>query len=210
MLLLGITGVRGSGKGAVAQFVQEWATENGLLAVDRGFADMLKWATARIFWPDISREDAIEWANVFKNEEGGAVVVCNLANEEPTKVISGREFFQHAGTEMGRELFGASFWAELLLPADEDARARNFSPDPIHIGTVSDLRFQNEAVRIIECGGEIWKIDRPGHEPDGHASEVPLEARFIDMTVTNDGDLLDLKQEVFDRCDNLQARGMIR
>lgn len=230
MLLLGITGTRGSGKGVVAQYVAEWAAEHGLLAVDRGFADMLKWAMARIFWPEISRDDAIAWANMFKNASGGAVsaFVAGRPDDVPmaTVTISGRELFQHGGTEMGRELFGANFWVEQLLPSglvklefgEEECPAwwgsflatgskNGAIPD---IGTVSDLRFQNEVVRILECSGEIWKVDRPGFEPDGHASEVPIESRFIDMTVTNDGDLLDLKQEVFDRCDNLQARGMIR
>lgn len=234
MLILGITGTRGSGKGVVAQYVAEWAAEHGLLAVDRGFADMLKWAMARIFWPEISREDAIKWANEFKNEPYAFVDLVredvapgvDLMSLGTEARITGRELFQHGGTEMGRELFGANFWVEQLLPSglvklefgEEECPAwwgsflatgskNGAIPD---IGTVSDLRFQNEVVRILECSGEIWKVDRPGFEPDGHASEVPVESRFIDMTVTNDGDLLDLKQEVFDRCDNLQARGMIR
>lgn len=225
MRLLGITGVKGSGKGTVAQYVAEWAAENGLLALDRGFADKLKWAMARIFWPDISREDAIKWAEEFKNDRYGKVAMetadlvpgVSVPRYSCITQITGRELFQHGGTEMGRNLFGENFWVDQLLPWDrasegsvefplwcwsflkEDAS----EPSKITIATISDLRFANEAQRISDLGGKIWKVDRKGFNPDGHASEVPLEDRFITEAVPNDGDLLDLKQETFDRCERM-------
>lgn len=214
MQLLGITGAKGSGKGSVAEFVAEWANQRGLLSVDRGFADKLKWAMARLFWPYISLEDALEWANDFKNDPEGAVVLCALGDENPIKVLSGRELLQHGGTEMGRGIFGDNFWVDQLLPHDEMwfrmfAKIGN-SPEMggefeiiPEIGTISDLRFENEALRIKDLGGMIWHVDRPGFEPDGHASEKPMPADLVDAIITNHQDIDALKIEVHGWCERL-------
>jgi hypothetical protein len=204
MLLLGITGAKGSGKGTVAQFVAEWATENGLLAIDRGFADKLKWAMARIFWPEITLEDALKWANEFKNENEAFACIGRHGNEEPDMMISGRQLFQHGGTEMGREIFGNNFWIDQLLPLDEATMLRNFSDENhalAHIATISDVRFENEARRIKELGGSVLYVVRPGYEPDGHVSEARLSDVFIDVVIGNDGNLNELREKVFRKCD---------
>jgi hypothetical protein len=213
MKLLGITGTRGSGKGTVAQYVAEWAAEHGLLAIDRGFADKLKWAMARIFWPEISMQDAIEWANEFKNDPRATVEVFPVGSgtrtdQRATLSITGRQLFQHGGTEMARELFGTDFWTDQLLPL---TRAVNQWEDsfwsdprrgePADIATISDLRFENEAQRITNLGGTIWKVDRPGFQPDGHASEIPINGHYIDRLIINDGTLDVLREAVFRRCD---------
>lgn len=204
MRLLGITGAKGSGKGSVAEFVAEWANQRGLLSVDRGFADKLKWAMARLFWPYISLEDALEWANDFKNDPEGAVVLCALGDENPIKVLSGRELLQHGGTEMGRGIFGDNFWVDQLLPiANWEANFLGPVLDEANIGTISDLRFENEARRIKFLGGMIWHVDRPGFEPDGHASEKPLPPDLVDAIITNHQDIDALKIEVHGWCERL-------
>lgn len=224
MKLLGITGAKGSGKGECARFVSEWASEHALLSVDRGFADKLKWAMARIFWPKISMEDAIEWANEFKNQEHAKVIVG--ANQAETlhhggdRVITGRQLFQHGGTEMGREIFGDNFWVNQLLPIGTTGREwwMSFSdgdgPKSKHgdrfadIATISDLRFGNEAKRIKVLGGEVWQMVRPGFDPDGHASEVPMPTQYVDNTIFNGGDLDHLRDAAFESCDRFLLGGM--
>lgn len=222
MILIGITGTRGSGKGTVAQYVAEWATEHGLLSVDRGFADKLKWAMARIFWPKISMENAIEWANDLKNKPHATVRVGDISVFEYAEFhsITGRQLFQHGGTEMGREIFGSDFWVDQLLPYDRVGMGSiefplwcwNFlkqgatEPEKTTIATISDLRFSNEADRIKSLGGSIWEVHRPGFESDGHASEEPLPRGQVSVSIGNSGSLDDLRASVFALCDK-QIRG---
>lgn len=208
MLLIGITGAKGSGKGTVAEFVAKWANQRGALSVDRGFADKLKWAMARIFWPEISMEDAIEWANKFKNEADASVELCagkdDLIGPRASCRITGRQLFQHGGTEMGREIFGDNFWIDQLLPPEHwEANFFGSVLDEANIATVSDLRFENEALRIKDLGGMIWHVDRPGFEPDGHASEKPFPARAVDTFIYNIGSLDTLRGEVDAACNEL-------
>ena len=213
MRLIGLTGSKNSGKGEVARFIAEWAAERSLLAVDRGFADKLKWAMARIFWPDITMQDAIVWANEFKNDSNAAVVVCDITDGEPRKVITGRELFQHGGTEMGRDIFGDTFWVDMLLPTtrllintwEDSFWTPEPEADPANIATISDVRFDEEANRITLLGGQIWAIHRPGCEPDGHASEVPLGDVHLTRVIPNNGSLDDLRAKVNKLCEETFA-----
>lgn len=215
MVLIGITGTKGSGKGAVASFVAEWANERGLLAVDRGFADKLKWAMARIFWPKISMEDALVWANEFKNLDHAHVLIGDLvvSGYEEFKSISGRELFQHGGTEMGRDVFGENFWVDQLLPLESwQANFRRMilpitELQSADVATISDLRFPNEARRIARLGGSMWEVRRPGFESDGHASEMPLERKLISASIDNNGNLISLRKKVYELCDEVIGGG---
>lgn len=199
MKLIGIAGMKSSGKGTAARFVAEWALDQGLLAVEHGFADKLKWATARIFWPKISLEDAITWADRYKNADGAAVEVwCGHSFEAE---ITGRELFQHAGTEMGRQIFGDNFWVDQLLPISSFRESFAVDHKIADVGMISDVRFPNEARRIFDLGGRVWMVRRPGHEPDGHASEALLPPRFVSETLDNDSDLDALRALVGDLCE---------
>jgi hypothetical protein len=60
----------------------------------------------------------------------------------------------------------------------------------------TDLRYPNEAQRILDLGGEVWEIIRPGLSSDGHASETPLPRELVSRRIRNDGHLLNLRYEV--------------
>lgn len=203
-MLIGIHGTKGSGKNTVARFIAEWAQEKGMVAVDRGFADKLKWAMARLFYPDIPMRDAIDWADRIKREQStghpGWEVKISKGYVDHV-VITGRELFQHGGTEMGRDLFGTDFWVDQLLPRERRGNLYGWvdsfrGSGPLDIATISDLRFENEAMRVIGLGGMVWHIKRPGREPDGHASEVGLDDSIVNRVIHNNGDLVDLRLKV--------------
>ncbi len=221
MIVLGLHGPYGAGKDTAFEEIQRWASERGVLAVRRGFADLLKLSAARIFQPDITLEAALEWANGFKFDglvgsyrryvedhpevEGGAhEMFC-----EPEFSLTGRELLQRYGTECHREVFGDNFWVDQLLPRDELARIRaicKFLPDNRlpQICCITDLRFENEATRIHEIPyGMVWRID-PGNrlpQTDAHISEKPLPARMIDQVVQNDTGVPDFHDRLRTMCD---------
>lgn len=91
-----------------------------------------------------------------------------------------RRLLQRLGTEAGREALWDSIWVDAAFAgAPEDANI-----------VVTDCRFPNEAEAIVERGGEVWRITRPGVGPaNSHASETGLDDWDFDVKITNEGTL---------------------
>jgi len=85
--------------------------------------------------------------------------------------ISPREMAQKVGTELFREHFGQDFWLrrmELQFILDFDSKEEVKA-------VITDVRFQNEAQWILDNGGVLVHLTRPGYTGNvgiqGHASE---------------------------------------
>lgn len=111
--------------------------------------------------------------------------------EDPLLRIPGqptaRYLLRTLGTEFGRDQVHPELWVELWAQ-----KART-------MGRVvaDDVRFPNEALRILSMGGEIWAITRPGRSDDsGHRSEAGLGDVPIARMIVNDGTLSELRQRV--------------
>lgn len=216
--LIGLSGSKESGKDSAYQFIHEWAADRGVRAGRRGFADALKLSFARLFIPDCSLEEAIQWCDILKQPMSRGLLKIEWSNgligngETLTTIehrISGRMALQRYGTEGHREVFGDDFWVDALLPEDS-SWAMNFISrmdemqmfggfEPPEICVVSDVRYENEAERIRKLGGQVWEIIRPGLESsDDHASEAGLPSHLIDEQIFNDteGDLVPFKLAV--------------
>lgn len=174
--LIGLHGRAGSGKDTAFEAIWYWGRFRHIVRRE-AFADRLKLSAARIFFPDISLAEAVEWCNGLK--------LCGAITAPGNVVLSGREFLQHYGTEAHRNVFAESFWVDAALQGYGDT-------DEILV--VTDVRFVNEAKAIQDRGGEVWEILRPhvGIAESAHASEQPLPAEMIDHTVVNDGTVDDL------------------
>lgn len=203
-VLIGLHGQRGSGKDTAFRYAHEWATERGVSAGRRGFADALKLSFARLFIPNISLGEAIDWCNRIK--EGGTLwIEDEVAYPDQTSTltheISGRVALQRYGTEGHRDVFGSDFWVDALLPRGGGwpmnfSGEMDFSMEPPEICAVTDVRFENEAERIRELGGIIIKIDRSVGDPDNHVSEFPLPNRLIDFVIENNTTLTVFREDV--------------
>jgi hypothetical protein len=90
---------------------------------------------------------------------------------------------QHLGTEVGRNLLGEDVWVQAafrLLNADENY-------------VIPDCRFENEARTVVEFGGQVFRVSRPGVEPfNAHPSEVGLDGWDFDAYFNNEGSIEDL------------------
>lgn len=94
--------------------------------------------------------------------------------ETPLRELGGkspRYVMQTLGTEWGRDLFGVHFWADLAL-----VKARSLMACG-HNVVIDDTRFTNEADTILDNGGRMVRIIRPGTKrPEGsHTSEGELD-----------------------------------
>lgn len=212
--LIGITGLRTSGKDTTCSLVRELRPE---LRVDRAaFADRLKLLAARSLGlcedGYVSDEELIAMMDTFK-EIG--VVKYGIApprkwwqSKRPALAeITGRQYLQYLGAN-ARVVFGDSFWVDQVLP---NPNLSTMWKDAANVGElltasyplsdilcVTDVRYPNEAVRVRQLGGTVIEVTRPGIDSDGHSSETALPRELVDHTIKNDGDLHDLRLAVED------------
>lgn len=116
--------------------------------------------------------------------------------EVPLTLVPGaptaRRLLQTLGTEWGRALVHEELWQE-LWKARAAERLRNGSV------VADDVRFPNEARAVLELGGEMWAVTRPGYsDASGHASEGGLGDIAFDRVIINDGSLVELGEQVLD------------
>lgn len=169
-MIVGVTGFMRAGKDSIANVLIE---EFGF--VRHGFADTLKQMAYDIN-PVIATYDSdMFYLAECVDEDGWEYVKDNYPEA--------RRFLQRLGTEGARKNLGDNIWVEALM--------RRLS-DPIKNYVIPDTRFLNEARAIRSVGGEIWRVERPGCEATGHASESEMLQINPDLTIVNDGTLEEL------------------
>ena len=77
--LIALTGARGSGKDTAFGFMHAWGMERGVSVGRRAFADPVKWSFARLFLPDCTLEEAVQWCDEIKMEESGSLLTLEWA-----------------------------------------------------------------------------------------------------------------------------------
>lgn len=209
MRLIGLNGRLHSGKDTAFEFITEAANEEREQRVTRAaFADRLKMSAAIALGFDPETvEEAVAICNEIK-ETGSIKTAYDKVMDSgnltmATKRITGREYLQRYGTEAHREVFGTDFWVDALLPSGESnfyrERLRERFPET-DVLVITDVRFENEAARILELGGEVWHIDadeRLGPLPDdAHPSERPLKGYLLTYTVDNNVGLVEYRDAI--------------
>lgn len=110
-----------------------------------------------------------------------------------------RILLQRAGTEAGRSILGEDVWVNALF--------HDHSTTPALV--ITDVRFPNEAQAIIDRGGRVLRIERPGCGPAGalgglvHESETVLDSWSFDGVIINDGSIANLHDKTLDAAVNI-------
>lgn len=173
-MIIGIGGYARTGKDTFAQFLVQ---NHGFKRI--AFADLLKevvYTLNPIVDPIIGFR-----VNDFVDDYG-----WDYAKENVPEI---RRLLQRMGTEAGRELLGEDIWV--------DAAFRNMEENENYC--IPDMRFPNEAQRIIDNGGLTVRINREGIGPvNNHWGEVALDDWRFDYVINNDGDL-DFLREMADK-----------
>lgn len=174
--LIGITGVKRSGKDTIGEYLCETRGFTRL-----GFADPLKVACKAIF--SFTDEQLYGKDKETRDEYWGD---------------SPRLFMQVVGSELFRETLpkfcknvGSDIWVKSLerkmnvLYTDNPRTNNKF--------VITDVRFPNECKFISEMGGTMIRVNRPQKKvTDVHASEQHVKTMKVDYEVENDGTLKDL------------------
>ena len=217
-MLIGISGIAGSGKDSAANFL----VELGFCKIS--FADPIKRIAQDIF--DFS-EQQLWGASQYRNEPDkrylrsvtitkGRAVGPSMLGPEPANYdyLAPRLVLQKIGTEVGRECY-PNVWIEYglkaakkILECPQDLiydKTRGVLPsktkDIIKGVVIPDCRFLNEIDAIHNLDGLVIRITRPysGLKGTTHPSEVEqlsIPDDKFDHIIVNDGSLDDLKEKV--------------
>jgi len=172
MKVIGITGLIGSGKGTVSDFL----IEDGFVKI--AFADALKDAVAKIFgWPRELLEGDTEESRTWREQPDNW-----WAERLQRPYFSPRVALQLMGTEASRNVFHADIWVSVL-----ERKISNLQADGAVRGVVvPDVRFVNEIECIKRLGGTLVRVQR-GPLPD-HWEETSRYNKILNLLETGSED----------------------
>jgi hypothetical protein len=199
-MLIGISGKAQSGKDTVAKIIRNYSSRNWEF---KKFADPLKDMTCLLIGctreqlEDIDFKNTslgIDWVRykedflgkVYNTEkEAQEAISMNYAIQELTP----RLLMQLLGTECGRNLIHPNIWVNAVM--------RNYRFSPSINWIITDVRFPNEAKAVIDRGGLLFRIERPGIPLLDHASETALD-QYDDWNevIYNDSSLIELEEKI--------------
>lgn len=183
MTIIGLTGFAQSGKDSAAGFLAEFGYKR------LAFADILRQSLYNLNPIVIPGDDGDGMAEGPTHRRVQHLVDSYGWDVIKVQVPEVRELLQRFGTEVGRDLYGESFWVDRVM--------RQIRQD-VHNGpfnyVITDVRFPNEYDAVRNVGGKIWRIQRPGvGAVNNHVSEQVLPH---DLIVPNTGDLEAFRRNV--------------
>jgi hypothetical protein len=199
--IIGISGLKTSGKDTTFQMVDHIYSE---LHPDRvvtraGFADKLKIMAARALGLEAHDETLIHLMDDAKeNWLFDVTRPDSILGYETIASFTGRQYLQWFGGN-ARIVFGETFWIDQVLPVAYDrywGEELTERYPGVDVLCITDVRYPNEAERILDLNGEIWRVDRPGLASDGHSSEIPLKEHLVQRVIDNKGSFADLEVAV--------------
>lgn len=162
--LIGICGIKGSGKSTIAKEL----SRAGFVAVK--FAAPLK--------------EMLRVLGLTNDHLEGRL------KELPSPMLMGRTprwAMQSLGTEWGRDLIHPELWVSQWKNIVCDVLDRGGKV------VVDDLRYANELKALKEIGGHSARVERPGTEIVAHPSETTVLALPVDQIIHNTGTIEDLR-----------------
>ena len=185
-MIIGICGLIGSGKGTVADILEENHCFDKV-----SFADTLKNAAATIFRWDRAMLEGDTKDSREKREQVDEWWSERLGIPD----FSPRYLLQYMGTEVMRNNLHPDIWVLSL-----ERKIIECGPGDY---VIPDVRFPNEIRMIKRNGGKVWHVQR-GELPDWfgqnpshiHASETSWNNEIFDATIYNNGTIDDLKLTV--------------
>lgn len=182
--LIGITGKAGAGKDTLADYlVRQHGFSKYSLA-----APMKKLLNERFGWTDEDWSDR-EWKEA-------PIPACGY-ERGALGFMSPRSWAQWLGTEVGRTIGGENVWVNMMAREwDRLHVAAEVRRRAMPLMVVPDVRFDNEAARILALGGVVIRVVRPGAVPvAAHVSETGVQDELVQLSINNDTDIITFLQQ---------------
>ncbi len=165
-MLIGISGKKQSGKDTSYRIIKEICMFSKYHVVRYAFASGVK-------------ELAEEYFGINRFED----------DKEKVRFI-----WQGIG-EMMREEVDKEYWIKREVSAYKEHKEKHWAPEWF-IGTITDVRYKNEAEYLMNHGYPVVRVVREGLDSDdSHPSEVDLDTVEFDYTIYNTGSLDDLEEQ---------------
>lgn len=161
-ILIGVSGAKHSGKSKIAEFLNQYKQQ----ILIRAFAEPLKAGFGEMFGFNESQIHG-ELKDSMDDFWG----------------IFPREVYQIGGTEIFRDQISPNFWVARLHKDLNWLTYHSFMGVNV---VIQDVRFKNEIKYIVQNGGHIIHVIRPGYEGpksgvEGHRSEDSLSLPYSEL-----------------------------
>jgi len=147
-----------------------------------GKAYVGKTTAAKVIYGDVMGSEIIPMAERLKE-------IAKLLGWDGKKDERGRRLLQLLGTECARG-YDPDFWIKEWEKKVTHAKKNWVDESTLDLILVDDVRFDNEAQKILNMGGCIILIRREGFNGvNDHVSEHGISSHLVSQVLINEGDL---------------------
>lgn len=180
-MVIGLSGKIRSGKSRVAKIFKKVLEKEGKTCEIKSFASPIYEIVSELYRTDVEQ--------VKKDKRDNLIVLMNNNRYNGGAgsdffASSYREILQKIGTT-ARDRADEDIWVNALFGYDNEKVKGDFTWTSDY-WIIDDVRFPNEAKRILECNGKLIRINRPDAEDNEHIIENSLnEWQDWDLVIEN-------------------------
>ena len=167
-MVIGLSGKIRSGKSRVAKIFKKVLEKEGKTCEIKSFASPIYEIVSELYRTDVKQ--------IKKDKRDNLIVLMNNNRYNGAGsdffASSYREILQKIGTT-ARDRADEDIWVNALFGYDNEKVKGDFTWTSDY-WIIDDVRFPNEAKRILECNGKLIRINRPDAEDNEHIIENSL------------------------------------
>ena len=164
-MVIGLSGKIRSGKSRVAKIFKEVLEENGKTCEVKSFASPIYEIVSKLY-----RTNKTE---IQKDKRDNVPIYIHTRKSNSGLILSNyREILQTIGTT-ARDCGDENVWVNSLFGCENEKVMGEFTWATDY-WIIDDVRFPNEAQRILDCNGKLIRINRPDADDNKHIIENSL------------------------------------
>jgi len=164
-MVIGLSGKIRSGKSRVAKIFKEVLEENGKTCEVKSFASPIYEIVSKLYRTNIKE--------IQKDKRDNVPIYIHTRKSNSGLVLSNyREILQMIGTT-ARDCGDENVWVNSLFGCENEKIMGEFTWATDY-WIIDDVRFPNEAQRILDCNGKLIRINRPDADDNKHIIENSL------------------------------------
>ncbi len=177
-MVIGLSGKIRSGKSRVAKIFKEVLEEDGKTCEVKSFASPIYEIVSRLYRSNIKE--------IQRDKRDNVPIYIHTRKSNSGLILSNyREILQIIGTT-ARDCGDENVWVNSLFGCENEKVMGEFTWATDY-WIIDDVRFPNEAQRILDCNGKLIRINRPDADDNKHIIENSLnDWDKWDLVIEND------------------------